>query len=314
MSLQSYFEMPANVTRQLNPFRLVRGTLEAADALETTVTHHELDLRDMECGYTIETPQKLRSKSAVVVAGGFCALELSYSDLRNQLATTDERRVVTLSPPQFTLKGYIQALRNGTYSTLQSNHLIAVMDDVQKRYNIPAFDFVGHSLGGRTIGNAVQTETKKCGKQSHIKSATFVATAGGDGSNLFDLAKRAPRFFLGEFKDDLPDITRGLRKDKKTALKQAQRYYGNPAEVALEGIAASSYDILPDLITMRKYGVATGAVLPDKDSLFSSTRSIDSLAMNLGAWQEMEGDHNAPIVEPEKTAVALRSVWEQLGR
>ncbi len=311
MSVEALYPLQT-LTDQPTPGRL-RLVPEPVEVTNTSIIRHSLSVRGRAAGYTIEFPEDYDDRlAAVLVVPGWGGLERFYEPLRHAIATTTQRPAITMPPPRSNMTEFAHDIRHPSHEgSLQSAGLIAVMESVEQVYGLGSYSVACHSLGGQTTGEAIRTSYRSGHTLPVVENVTFIASSGADGSSLATLARRAPEFFMGEMRRNMPGFAQS-HPNKWEFVRDARRYYGNPIEVACEGIATSNYDLRPDAQTMRASHIGTAALTPIHDTLFSSRRARERLGQIVDICMEIDGDHNVPLTKPAAVTAALQSVWTKL--
>lgn len=262
--------------------------------------------------FTLERPSLVKDPVPLLIAPGYGGIEEGYVKLRESVVSIGNKPSVTFKVPR----------SQDNFSGFHPNHLfhperllaqavIAISSNLIAsdgvEYGYDKMDTTGHSMGGPAVVNAGLI------KPELFRSVTAMASAGLDGHNLVDMAKRGP----GSIKNEIiPSIRRmKVKKDVGSALVLAHYVFRNPIRTASEGIAVGVSDIRESVVYLGKFGVKTAALQFPSDRIFPLHGVVNHSSERFNLFRvfpDPEANHVWPNSEPEAVAIELLDIIDNL--
>lgn len=235
--------------------------------------------------YSLQIPVEPHDDTVEIHVNGLAAAKPPYRGVRKASASMGQISV-SLRPARGTVVQDLLAPRTLFHTEeLASESVLAVMDDIDRRFGLSRVKLRSHSMGGRT-GVAVAEAAPE--RVDHI---TLVNAAGLEEHSLLVMMSRLARFFKN---DILPHRSLLYQEfhDPQVTIDIMRYILQNPLRTIAEAISISEADIrerVRRLIGLQ--GIAVSIIDAEYDSLVS----------NKGVEASLGGDvmHYAMLNNPE---------------
>lgn len=262
--------------------------------------------------YTYERPEEPSDPVPLIVTPGYGGIKPAYRHLRNSLATHGKPAVTFRPPRTQSMVASFHPRHVFHPDRLLAQATSAIARDVIMRYGLvedfDQVDAVGHSMGGPAVVSAALH------KPEHFRSVTAMASAGLDGHNLLDMARRGP----GVLRDELVPAVKYIRsRHDIRSMRDIVHYIGrNPWRTVAEGLTVGSGDIRSRVADVGRLGVRTAALQFPNDKFFPVDGVREKAADLFDHFREFpdpQANHVWPQLAPEAVAHELVDITTYLG-
>lgn len=275
---------------------LVAATESVVQPQATRLVKGKAKLGRLSCvEYSLQIPAEPHDDTVEIHVNGLAAAKPPYRGVRKASASIGQMSV-SLRPARGTAVQDLLAPRTLFHTEgLASESVLAVMDDIDRRFGLSRVKLRSHSMGGRT-GVAVAEAAPE--RVDHI---TLVNAAGLEEHSLLVMMSRLTKFMKN---DILPHRSLLYQEfhDPQVAVDIMRYILQNPLRTAAEAISISEADIrdrVRRLIGLQ--GIAVSIIDAEYDSLVSNKgveASLGGEVMHYAMLSNPEIGHLGPQTHP----------------
>lgn len=273
------------------PSRLIKGVARVAGA---------------NVKYTLEIPEEITDGVPIGIAHGYGGVQDAYAAFRNSIARNG-KPAYTYSPPrnQHWWVGLgPDHLTHPDKLLSQAAWVVTKQIMACKEPGIESdyVDLVGHSMGGPTSTTLAER------KPDHIRSITYLASAGLDGHSIAEMVRnRLPRFGTSEGARTVlnREIILHEVEELEFVLQALGYWVKNPYRALAEGLIVGNVNIQDRVRNISAKDTKTGVIGCKYDHLISAEKSIENTEDYVDATRILPFGHLAPQRHPVETGSAV---------
>jgi len=218
--------------------------------------------------YSLQIPREAHDDTLEIHVNGFGAAKPSYRGVRKASAEAGQISA-SMRPARGTTVGDLAHPTTLFHAEeYESESVLAVMEDIERRFGLSRVKLRSHSMGGRAGVAAAEAAPEK------IENVTLVNAAGLEPHSLFTMAARLPRFVNTNVRPHMGMLYQEFH-EPQVIIDFARYAIQNPLRTAAEAVSICRADIRDRVRQLGARGVAVSIIDAQADSLLPN-KTVES--------------------------------------